>query len=88
MITFWISVILITLFFVLATFIFGANVPESQSIEKKQKILDSCRYWDCWTGSRYVRTENPLWNTKNSSVKDAVARSNPVTGDWEVYSRI
>jgi len=38
-------------------------------------------YWDEWTGSRFVRVENPK-PSKNAK-PGSICRSNPVTGGWE-----
>lgn len=37
-------------------------------------------YWDCWTGARFDRVENPE-PTKTTDLH-AVCRSDPLTGKW------
>lgn len=88
MTTFWIVLSVIALLFGLVTFVLGGEGHNGQTTEEAQKILDKCRYWDRWTGSRYVRSENPKWNDPKYDVKDCVARSNSVTGKWEIIQRV
>lgn len=41
-------------------------------------------YWDSWTGARFVRIENPIYNTPagKNIVPRSICRSDPVTGYW------
>jgi hypothetical protein len=71
-----------------------------QPIEEKLQLKRVSMYWDEWSGSRYVRRENPImkmsenewrlsgyYNGKPKSELefiDQITRSNPVTGEWSI----
>lgn len=64
------------------------QVPRCCSMRETGKQLQDVdsfksqfQYWDEWSGSRFVRRENPRPNHKTQS--GTVCRSNPVTGFWE-----
>ena len=39
------------------------GIPRAtQSLTERNSIKKHARYWDCWTGARYVREENPIVN--------------------------
>lgn len=47
----------------------------------EEKFKSYFGYWDCWTGSRYERVENP--DPKEYTDLKAICRYIPVKGEWE-----
>lgn len=76
----------------------------TQSDSEKKSIRKHARTWELWTGGRFEKMDNPIaemslqeymrsdWSepgeTKLPEIKDYTARSNPVTGDYEILSGV
>lgn len=58
-----------------------ASEEELQQIDRYKSRF---HYWDGWTGARFVRTENPAYNTPEGADIEpgTICRVNPVTGYW------
>jgi hypothetical protein len=64
------------------------QVPRCRSMFEKGKQLQDVdsfksqfQYWDEWSGSQFVRRENPRQTDRTQP--GTVCQSNPVTGFWE-----
>lgn len=64
------------------------QIPKCRSMFETAKQLEAVdsfkeqfQFWDEWSGSQFVRRENPRQTRK--TVTGSVCRSNPVTGFWE-----
>ena len=59
----------------------------SKEIEDIEHFKNKFHYWDEWSGSRFIRRENPnLGTAKGNKIElGTVCRSNPVTGYWEAF---
>lgn len=82
----------------------SAVVDESfttQTTAEKNTVLREAQFWESWSGSRFIREDNPIinmtrreylrseWSTEDDRSKPnivvgRIARSNPVTGNWEI----
>lgn len=53
----------------------------AKQLEKVDTFKEQFQFWDEWSGSQFVRRENP--RPRSRTVTGAVCRSNAVTGYWE-----
>jgi hypothetical protein len=54
----------------------------TQTTTEADNIKRKCAYWESWTGSRWVREENP--DIDSVSDTSSVCRSCPITGKWSI----
>lgn len=54
--------------------------PSNSDCEHWDHYKSRFHYWDCWTGGRYDRIENP--NPHPDYEPGSICRSDPVTGKW------
>lgn len=56
----------------------------SQKIQQVDLFKTKYHYWDEWTGARFVRVENPAYNTSEGKdiTPKSVCRVDPSTGRW------
>ena len=82
----WITGILLVVMPLVWLFYKPVNCPKrQQTIEQRESIKNESLYWDEWSGSRFIRQTNPQAFSKGKrKIKTQIARSNPVTGDYEV----
>jgi len=59
--------------------------PKINDHEHSCDILKkNTHYWDEWTGSRFVRIENPdIFKNGNTVKSGSVCYADPVTGKWK-----
>lgn len=53
-----------------------------KQLQEVDTFKEKFEYWDEWSGSQFVRRENPRQTSRTKT--GTVCRSNPVTGFWEV----